>query len=127
MDKKKILLIEDELFVIDLYDRILTQEGYQVLKASDGEQGLELAKQKPDLILLDIMMPKVNGLEILKRLKSEQDTKNIRVILLTNLGQETVIKQAFKLGAEGYLLKMRLTPYEVAAHVRDFFNKTDST
>jgi CheY-like chemotaxis protein len=116
----KILLVEDELFVRELYERVLTQSGFEILSAIDGEEGVQKALLHPDLILLDIMKPKLNGIEALKQIKANSDTKKIPVILLTNLGQEDIIKEAIKIGAQGYIMKMRVTPYEIVEHVRDF-------
>lgn len=121
----KLILVEDELFVRELYERILRAE-FEVLSAEDGEAGWTLIKKegessvKPNLILLDVMMPKLNGIQVLQKIRSDDSTKDIPVIMLTNLGQEDVIKQAFELGAQGYLMKVRLTPYEVLGHVKDF-------
>mgnify|MGYP001594646631 CR=1 FL=1 len=117
----KILIVEDEMFVRELYERVLSQNGFEVFTASDGEKGLAIAASAhPDLILLDVMMPGVNGLEVLKRLKADSDLKDIPVVLLTNLGQQSVIQQALDQGASGYLMKVRLTPYQVLAHVKEF-------
>lgn len=120
MENKKILLIEDELFIGDLYTRILTQQGYQVIRATNGDEGITLSTEKPDLILLDIMIPKINGLEVLRRLKENLGTSDIPIVLLTNLGHENIIKEAFRMGASGYLLKMNMNPYELVRYVKDF-------
>ncbi len=117
---KKILLIEDDFFILELYKRILGGAGFEVITASDGEQGLQIAKQGPDLILLDIMLPKLNGLQVLRGLKSETITRHIPVVLITNLGQSSIIKEAFELGAQGYLLKVRLEPEELIRQVNIF-------
>lgn len=125
---KKIILVEDELFVRELYERVLKQAGFDTFGASDGQAGLELIQResrsdhKPDLILLDIMMPKLNGIDVLKELKIDDSTKDVPVILLTNLGQGNVIREAFKLGAKGYLMKIRVTPYQMVEHVKDFID-----
>lgn len=119
-NKKKILLIEDELFINDLYSRSIAQDGFTILSAIDGMDGLEKAKLKPDLILLDIMLPKLNGLEVLARLKQDPTLKSIPVILLTNLGQEDVVTKAFKLGAQGYLMKMRVLPTDIVREIHKF-------
>jgi CheY-like chemotaxis protein len=119
-NKKKILLIEDELFINDLYSRSIAQDGFTILSAIDGVDGLEKAKLKPDLILLDIMLPKLNGLEVLARLKQDPTLKSIPVILLTNLGQEDVVTKAFKLGAQGYLMKMRVLPTDIVREIHKF-------
>lgn len=120
MDKRKILLIEDDFFIRDLYNRILGQVGFEMILAEDGIQGLELSKVKPDLILLDIMLPKMNGLEVLKRIKEAPDIAKIPVLLLTNLGQAEIIKRAFELGASGYLLKLDTSPAQLVAHANNF-------
>ena len=124
---KKILIVEDDLFIRELYERTLTQAGYQVLPAADGDEGLKLAKDKPDLILLDIMLPKVHGIDVLKKLKQADDTKNIPIVMLTNLGQENIMEQAFKIGAAGYLVKMRFEPAELANYVREFLDGSSSS
>ncbi|PIZ46983.1 response regulator [candidate division WWE3 bacterium CG_4_10_14_0_2_um_filter_41_14] len=119
---KHILLIEDDLFIRELYERTLTQDGFTVSTGIDGEEGgAKAISEKPDLILLDIMMPKKNGIDVLKDLKASNTTKNIPVFLLTNLGQESIIKEAFSMGAAGYLLKARLLPRDVCAHIVAFF------
>lgn len=116
----KVLIIEDEMFVRELYQRVLSQNGIEVLVAADGEKGLVMAKEQPNLILLDIMMPGINGIQVLERLKADQNLKDIPVVLLTNLGQQTIIRKALDMGASGYLMKVRLTPYQVLAHVKEF-------
>jgi len=116
----KILLVEDEMFVRELYERVLKQSSLEVITAGDGITGLQAADEKPDLILLDIMIPGLNGIEVLRRLKQNANTSSIPVVLLTNLGQESIIKQALDLGASGYLMKVRITPYQIVAHVQEF-------
>lgn len=117
---KKVLIIEDEAFIRDLYYRILTQQGYTVLLAEDGEIGFTMAKEHPDLILLDIMLPKFNGIELLKKLLTDTDTIKVPVVVLTNLGQDEIINQCFQLGAVGYLMKSKTTPEQVVAAVKDY-------
>lgn len=123
--QKVILLVEDELFVRELYQRILTQSGYRIITAIDGIEALDKAMQQIDLILLDIMLPKLNGIEVLKKLKSDPNTKSIPIVLLTNLGQESVIVDAFQSGAQGYFMKMRLTPYQIVDKVEQFIKDPD--
>lgn len=121
---KKILLIEDDAYVRDLYQTVLKKEGYDVSIAKDGEEALEVVKQDEfDLILLDIMLPKLTGIEVLKRLKGDEETKGISVYLLTNLGDEGVIDEAFKIGADGYLLKAKYLPKQVVKEVNKYFLK----
>lgn len=125
MDKKRILLVEDELFIRELYERTLSQAGFIISTAVDGLEALELSKNKPDLILLDIMLPKMHGIDVLKRLKADVNTKNIPVVLITNLGQESIIKEAFSIGAQGYIMKMRLSPYEIVEKVKEFLQNPE--
>jgi DNA-binding response OmpR family regulator len=117
---KKILIIEDEFFIRDLYERYLTKNGYQVITAVDGEDGLNKAKsQAVDLILLDIMMPKKTGLEVLHELRnSENLAKTTPIYMLTNVGQENIIKDVFKIGADGYLLKSKMLPKQIVEEIQ---------
>ena len=90
----------------------------------DGAEGLVKANDfRPHLILLDIMLPKLNGLDLLRTIKTKPETKDIPVILLTNLGQESVIKEGFTLGAEGYLIKSAYTPSQIIEEVKNFLAK----
>ena len=117
---KKILLIEDEEMLANMYQVKFENEGYTLIKARDGEQGLEMAqKEKPDFILLDVIMPKMDGFTVLKKLKEDAATKNIPVLLLTNLGQDEDVKKGKELGAVGYLVKANITPSEVVLKVKE--------
>jgi|SRR3989344_5192308 len=120
---KKILIIEDDLFVRELYENIFRKKGYDVVSAADGEEGLNKAlTEKADIILLDIMLPVKSGIEVLKSLKkSSTPSQKTPVFLLTNLGQESIIKEAFRLGAVGYLLKVKLLPHQIVSEVENFF------
>ena len=122
MDGKKILLVEDDLFIRDIYIDVLKGEGFTVLTAEDGEMGLHLGKDNPDaaLMLLDIMLPKVHGIDILRQLKADKRTATLPVVMLTNLTEESVVQEALRLGAAGYLVKVRYTPPQVVAKVKDF-------
>ena len=124
--KKKILLVEDDLLIREMYESELIRAGYQVTACSSGEDGIKaLLKDHFDLALLDIMLPGINGLEVLKQIKQHPQTKNIRVVLLTNLGHETVIKTGFELGAIGYLIKSAYTPDQVIKEVKSFMDGTN--
>ncbi len=121
---KKILLIEDEAYIKDLYTTVLTKAGYEVDGAEDGESGLQKAQQQSyDLILLDIMLPKLTGMEVLKTLREDSKNKT-PIYLLTNLGEENIIKEAYKFGANGYLLKAKFLPKQLVEEVDKFFVKT---
>jgi CheY-like chemotaxis protein len=126
--QKKILLIEDEFFIRDLYERYLTKNGYQVITAVDGQEGLDKAlANQVDLILLDIMMPKLTGIEVLERIKKEGSiAKDTPVYLLTNQVQESIIKEAFKLGAEGYLIKAQLLPKQIVEEIENIFKNKNT-
>lgn len=116
---KKILFVEDEAALQEAFGDVLTQGGYKVINALDGEIGLRLAKsEKPDLILLDLMLPKMHGFEVLARLKQEEETKNIPVIVLTNLEKIDDVDKAIELGAKTYLIKMQYKLDEVVSKIK---------
>jgi len=111
---KKILFIEDESALQKTFGDILKSKGYGVLKALDGESGLRSAQgERPDLILLDLILPKMDGFEVLKELKENEETKSIPVIILTNLEETEDIQKALELGATTYLVKSSYTLEEV--------------
>lgn len=119
---KKILLIEDNREISLLYTESLEKAGYDVTPAPTGEQGLEAAQKGPfDLILLDIMLPQKSGLDVLKELKSLPAAQDVPVYMLTVLGQESVIKEAFELGAAGYFMKASYSPKDVVREVQNVF------
>lgn len=119
---KKILVVDDEDSVREIYRHEFLNNGYNVIAAADGEEGLlKAGEESPDMILLDIMLPKMSGIEVLRALKENQLTKKTPVLLLTNLGEETIIKEGFELGADGYLLKVSYTPSQVVDEVKKFF------
>ena len=116
---KKILFIEDESALQKTFSDILSQEGYEVISALDGEAGLRLAKKEnPDLILLDLILPKVNGFEVLKELKEDKKTKDIPVIVLTNLERMEDVERVIELGAYTYLVKANYTLEEVVTKIK---------
>jgi len=120
---KKILVVDDEESVREIYNKELSRSGFNVVLAVDGEEGLlKAGEELPDLILLDVMMPKLSGLDVLKQLKKNELTKKIPVLLLTNLGEETIIKEGFDMGADGYLLKVSYTPAQVVEECRKFLS-----
>lgn len=117
---KKILLVEDEDFIRELYTRQLTKAGFTVKSAIDGQTGLNTLKSEQfDLLLLDIMLPGMNGLQLLREFKTQNPTSQMITILLTNLGQEAVIKEGFELGAQAYLIKASYTPDQVVNEVKN--------
>ncbi|OGY26558.1 MAG: hypothetical protein A2Z24_00125 [Candidatus Woykebacteria bacterium RBG_16_44_10] len=118
---KKVLVVDDEDAVREIYKKEFTMAKFDVVVAADGEEGLlKAAEETPDLVLLDVMLPKMSGIDVLKALKQNPLTKEIPVLLLTNLGEETIIKEGFELGADGYLLKVSYTPAQVVEECRKF-------
>ena len=116
---KKILFVEDEPTLQKTFREVLTQEGYEMVSALDGKIGVRLAKmQKPDLILLDLILPKIHGFEVLKALKEDGETKEIPIIVLTNLEGIEDIDQALELGARTYLVKAQYTLEEVVEKIK---------
>ncbi|MBU0597665.1 response regulator [Patescibacteria group bacterium] len=121
-DKKnpiKILLIEDDSFLAGMYVTKMNLENFDVKMADDGEKGLKMTQEElPDVILLDIILPKMSGFDVLKTLKKDAKTKNIPVILLTNLGQRDDVKKGLELGAQDYLIKAHFMPSEVVNKIK---------
>ncbi len=106
MSKGKILVVDDEIYIVHILDFSLGMEGYEVITALDGEAALEKVKiEKPDLIVLDIMMPKLDGYEVCKTIKANADTQNIPVILLSAKGRNADQKMGFDVGADDYITK----------------------
>ena len=124
MNGKKLLIVEDEQDIRELYAEILRDEGYEVTEAWDGEVGLKTALSgRFDIILLDVMLPKVDGLRILKEIKKKPELSKIPIVLLTNLGADAVIKEAFTLGAEAYVIKSEYTPDQVINEFNKVFTQ----
>lgn len=123
--KKKILIIEDDTFLRDLYVDVLKAEGYEVEFAVDGEDGLmKMSAGGYDLVLLDIMLPKMDGLSILKKIKETPPTAPIKaVVVLSNLGQDTAISDAITLGAKGYMIKSDYTPDQALKQFKTFMGE----
>jgi DNA-binding response OmpR family regulator len=116
----KILIVEDDRFLRELIARKLKNEGYEVLEAIDGEEGLKRIKEeKPDLVLLDLILPGIDGFEVLAKAKEDPDTAQIPVIILSNLGQREEIERGLKLGAIDYLIKAHFTPGEIIEKIKN--------
>jgi len=112
-DKKTLLLVEDEAAFRTIYQDMLESRGFQVLTAPDGEAGLQIAlSQKPDLVLLDLNLPKLHGFEVLKNIRANKPTSGMPVIILTVQGSDKDIKKGADLGATDYLIKGLCTPVE---------------
>jgi DNA-binding response OmpR family regulator len=110
----KILLVEDDINLRDIYSARFTAESYEVITASDGEEALATAvREKPDLIILDVMMPKISGFDVLDILRSTPETKNTKIIMMTALSQEEDKQRGETLGANKYLIKSQVTLEDV--------------
>jgi len=122
VSQRKILIVEDDGFLIQMYATKLEMEGFKVVAAIDGEKALRLIKRElPDLILLDLLLPKKDGFQVLEELKRDEAVKNIPVVVLSNLGQKEDIDRCFELGAKDYLIKAHFVPSEVIAKIKNFF------
>lgn len=121
--KHTILIIEDEPDIREVYAEFLISEGFDVEQAADGKSGLDKARTcKWDLLLLDIMIPELDGISLLKLIKNEPNLKDRPVILLTNIGNENLITEAFQYGAEGYLIKAEITPDKILNEVKNYLS-----
>lgn len=115
---KKVLIVDDDSGLVEIFKAALERAQYQVLVALNGKRGLEIAKQElPDLILLDIVMPDINGTEVLKLLKSDKQTEHLKVAIITNFGQEETIQQTLASGAIEVLLKYNLGTEDLVSKV----------
>lgn len=126
-DSKKILVVEDDQFLRDLYTDILSSAGFTIESASDGEMGYNMMRKGGyDLVLLDIMLPKLDGISILRKLSKETppETPNQITVILSNLGQESIIAEAIDLGARGYMIKSDLTPEQALNEVKRYLSES---
>lgn len=116
-----LLLVEDDPLIDKMYRAKLTKEGFRILVAKDGVEGLELALERlPDCIILDIMMPRLSGIDLLEKLRKDPEGKKIPVIVLTNLTGKEEIERARELGVKEYLIKASLTPSQVVAKIKKY-------
>ena len=116
----KILIIEDDKFLRGLIAQKLKAEGYEVIEAAEGREGLEkVKKEKPNLVLLDLVLPGIDGFEVLKKIKEDPSTSFLPVIILSNLGQKESVEKGLKMGAVDYLIKAHFTPTEIIEKVKN--------
>ena len=124
MSKGKILVVDDEIYIVHILDFSLGMEGYEVITALDGDQALERVKaEKPDLIVLDIMMPKLDGYEVCKNIKSSAETQHIPVILLSAKGRNVDQKLGFDVGADDYITKP-FSPRKLVERINQLLGQT---
>jgi two-component system, OmpR family, phosphate regulon response regulator PhoB len=120
----KVLFVEDDPTVAQMYRLKLELDGYQVVMAKDGEEGLELAARlKPDLIFLDIRLPKMGGLDVLEQLRHGTETRNTPVVILSNYGERELVERGLKLGALEYLIKSQTTPARLSSGVEGWLKE----
>ncbi len=120
-DKVQVLLIEDDPRVRQLYELVLTMEEYDVIVAVNGEEGLAKAKEEmPDLIFLDLRIPKISGLDLLGMLRADPKTADIPVVILSNYDDEATISKGLELGAREYIIKSRITPKDLPTKVEEY-------
>lgn len=120
MAKQKVMIIEDDGFLASIYAQKLELAGYEVAFATNGEDGLKLIqKDRPDLVLLDLLMPQMDGFEVLEKLRADPATKDLKVLVLTNLGQKEDVERCLKLGAVGYIIKAHSLPEETVKRIAE--------
>jgi len=125
---RKILIAEDDFFIRDIYSKVFSLSGYDVKVALDGNDAFEKIKTEQfDMILLDIMMPRMTGIDVLKGVRAlSTPAKSTPIFIITNLGQQNVIEEAFKLGMDGYILKSQVSPQQIVDEINNFFINKES-
>jgi len=121
--KVRVLFVEDDASVAHMYRLKLELEGYDVALATDGEAALQLAAQVPDIVFLDIRLPKLDGLTVLERMRQNLRTKDIPVVILSNYSEDQMVRRGLELGALEYLVKSRTTPAKLSARCRHWLNR----
>jgi len=117
--KGLILIVEDQLGFRRIYEDVLTSDGYQVLVAEDGEKGWDMIREKmPDLVLLDLGLPKIDGFEVLRRVRADEKTKEVPIIIFSVMGEEKDIKKALEMGANDYTVKGFYTPRQILSKIK---------
>jgi two-component system response regulator AdeR len=123
--KVKVAIIEDDIAIVQMYRTKFENEGYEVATAPDGAAGLELIDSfSPDIILLDLMMPNMNGLDMLSKLRSETAGRLAKVVVLTNMGDTETATKVYKMAADDYIVKAEMTPKQVADRVKALLDKS---
>ena len=116
----KILIIDDDPFILDMYILKFSDSGFAIETATDGGAGLEkILSFKPDIVLLDVIMPKMDGFEVLKKLNEEKNERPFKILFLTNFGQKEDVERGMAMGADGYIIKANFTPTEVVEKVKE--------
>ncbi len=119
----KVLIVEDDVYISEMYKIKFESENYKTVVTNNGSEVIKIIeKEKPDIILLDIVMPVMDGFDVLKIIKSNKKFNSIPVVMLTNLSQKESIERVFELGARGYIVKSHFTPSEVVKKVKDILD-----
>ncbi len=122
--KTKVAIIEDDIAIVQMYRTKFENEGYDVATAPDGQSGLELIDSfEPDIVLLDLMMPNMNGLDMLSKLRSQPNGRDAKVVVLTNMGDTETATKVYKMAADDYIVKAEMTPKQVAERVKTLLDK----
>lgn len=120
---QRILLVEDDPFLVDIYKSKLNESGFEVVVARDGEEALrKFSENELHLVILDIVLPRMDGWEVLRMIKEQSDSKKIPVLIFSNLGQKAEIEKGFGLGATEYLIKAHYTPSEVVKKIKNILS-----
>jgi DNA-binding response OmpR family regulator len=124
----KILIIEDDPLIVKIYSTRLKADGYEVFSGENGEEGLKVAYEKhPDLIILDVMMPKVDGFEVLSKLRADQIFATIPILMYSNLNNEEEMKRARNMGVTEFLVKANLSPTQMVTKIKQYLEKTGAS
>lgn len=124
--KAKVAIIEDDMAIVQMYRTKFENEGYEVATAPDGITGLELiSTEKPDIVLLDLMMPNMNGLDMLQRLRNQPGGREAKVVVLTNMGDTETATKVYKMAADDYIVKAEMTPKQVSERVKALLARGD--
>jgi len=116
----KILVVEDDRFLRELISKKLRNEGFEVIEAIDGEEGFKKIKEeKPNVVLLDLILPSMDGFDVLEKVKKDKEIASIPIVILSNLGQREEIEKGLKLGATDYLIKAHFTPGEIVEKIKN--------
>lgn len=121
----KILIVDDDPFILDMYVIKFKEQGFQIDTATDGKMALEKIKtNSPDILLLDVVMPKMDGFDVIKKIQESKAPRTFKVLFLTNFGQKEDVERGMQMGADGYIIKAHFTPSEVVAKVKELLKIT---
>ena len=119
----KILVVDDDPFILDMYVLKFKEQGFQIDTATDGKMALEkIDTQNPNIVLLDVVMPKMDGFDVMKKIQERKGPRTFKILFLTNFGQKEDVERGMELGADGYVIKAHFTPSEIVAKVKELLN-----